>query len=97
MKLPPRHRRWARIWYRIARVFNTNPLDGCSAPSADDRIAALHIRSGRYRAQQLGRPHEELLGQYNAREHYRRENVKRAWDLMSSRIARVPRKPMLPS
>lgn len=96
MKLPPKEKRFARLLYKLNQVFFPEPFRDCSVLTAEQRIAAHCIRLGRDKAKRTGRPHELLLGEYNAREHLRRENVKRAWDQMSIHIARVHRKPMLP-
>ena len=95
MKMPPEHRRIERVIYRMALFFFPDPFRDCVSPN-HDRVADYHRRLGRHKATITGRPHEQLLGEYNAREYVRRANVSRVWDEMSNRIARVHRKPNLP-
>jgi hypothetical protein len=80
MKLPPKADRWGRVRYWFARTFFPHPLDRCDVPLLAEREAAMHVRLGQHRAEQTGRPHEALIGEYNAREVLRRSAVEQFWD-----------------
>jgi hypothetical protein len=96
VKLPPKHRRFARLCYHVSGVFFPDPYRDCNMAIPEYRIMGAYRRLGKDLGRQTGREHEALLGEYKAIEYLRRLNVRRVWDDMSHKIARVTKKPRLP-